>query len=81
MNLASDQIALPKNLLQEAARHADHLGVSVEQWIEVTLSERLRLEEQTAAFFRERASRASGRSLMEILDKAPNNPPMPGDEL
>jgi DNA-binding FadR family transcriptional regulator len=78
---ASSSIVLPDALLQEAASQADHLGVSTEQWIEVALSERIRLEKETAEFFAARAARASGRSLREILKNVGDNPPDPGDEL
>jgi hypothetical protein len=81
MSATTDLIALPKGLLHEAASHADQLGVSTEKWIEVALSERIRLEQETAAFFAPYIARASGRPLGEILDKAPDVPPMPGDEL
>jgi hypothetical protein len=81
MSASSQLIALPEALLQQAATQADHLGVSTEQWIEVALSERIRLEKETDDFFNARAARATGRSLGEILDRAPNRPPDPGDEL
>jgi hypothetical protein len=45
------------------------------------LSERVRLEEETAEFFAPYAARASGRSLREILKNVGDHPPMPGDEL
>jgi hypothetical protein len=75
------QVALPVTLLQKAADQASHLGVSTEQWIELALAERIRLEDADAEYFRIRAARASGRSLGEILDKGGDNPPDPGDEL
>jgi hypothetical protein len=78
---ATSQIALSEALLQEAASQASHLGVSTEQWIEIALAERIRLENADAEYFRTRAARASGRSLGEILDKGGNSPPDPGDEL
>jgi hypothetical protein len=77
----TSQIALPESLLREAASQASHLGVSTEQWIEIALAERIRLENADAEYFRTRAARASGRSLGEILDRGGNNPPDPGDEL
>jgi hypothetical protein len=78
---ATSQIALPEALLQQAASQANHLGVSTEQWIELALAEKIRLENADAEYFRARAARASGRSLGEILDKGGDNPPDPGDEL
>ena len=81
MSLSSQMIALPKSLLQQAASQAIQLGVSTQQWIETARSERIRLEKETAGFFAPYIARASGRSLGEILHKAGNNPPDPGDDL
>jgi len=81
MSASSPMIALPEPLMKQAAMRAGSLGVSTEQWLETAVSEKIRLEEQTSAFFAERASRASGRSLSEILENVGNNPPDPGDEL
>ena len=47
----------------------------------MTVAERLRTEHQTERFFRMRAAGTSGRKLLEILDKAPDRDPDPGDEL
>jgi hypothetical protein len=74
-------IALPESLLKQAALCADSLGVSTEQWLEIAVAERLRIEEETAGFFAARAARATGRPFSEILKGAGNNPPDPGDEL
>jgi hypothetical protein len=81
LSASNHLIALPEALVHDAAERAGQLGVSTEQWIEVALSERLRLEKMTSEFFAERAARATGRSLGEILDQGGNNPPDPGDEL
>ncbi len=81
MSASSQMIALPEPLMRQAALRAGSLGVSTEQWLETAVSERIRLEEQTAAFFAERAGKASGRSLSQILEKVGDNPPDPGDEL
>ena len=81
MSTNTRTITLSLDLIQKAASHADRLGVSTEKWIEVALSERIRLEQETAAFFAPYIARASGRPLGEILNKAQDVPPMPGDEL
>ncbi len=78
---ANATIALPESLLERVAQRANSAGLSAEQWVEVAISERIRIEEETAAFFAARASHASGRSLREILKDVGNNPPDPGDEL
>ena len=78
---ANSNIALPDDLFEKVVHRADSAGLSTEQWIKVALSERVRLEEETAEFFVPYAARASGRSLREILKNVGDNPPMPGDEL
>ena len=74
-------ILISADLLEEANRQAEKLGVSTQEWVKLALTERIRLEQETAEFFRQRAARASGRSLSEILNQGGNNPPDPGDEL
>jgi hypothetical protein len=81
MSSASQVIALPESLLHEVARRADNLGISTEQWLEITVAERIRLEERTTEFFGARAAHASGRPLAEILKNVGNNRPDSGDEL
>ncbi len=73
-------VPLSEPLFQEAARHAEQLGVSTQEWIQIAVQERIRHEEDEAAW-NARAARASGRSLAEILGNGPDNPPNPGDEL
>ncbi len=46
-----------------------------------SVAERIRAERQTERFFRMRAAGTSGKKLLEILDKAPDREPDPGDEL
>jgi hypothetical protein len=74
-------IALPEPLVERVAKRANVAGLSPEQWIASAVSERVRLEEETAEFFAARASLASGRSIREILKDVGENPPDAGDEL
>jgi hypothetical protein len=74
-------IALPEPLIERVAKRAHVAGLSAEQWIASAVSERVRLEEETAEFFAARASLASGRSIREILKDVGENPPDAGDEL
>jgi hypothetical protein len=74
-------IALPEPLIERVAKRANVAGLSAEQWIASAVSERVRLEEETAEFFAARASLASGRSIREILKDVGENPPDAGDEL
>jgi hypothetical protein len=78
---AAHTIPLPEELFREVSQHAGQSGLSAQEWVAKVLAERVRVERQTEAFFRERATRASGKSLGELLDKAPDRPPDPGDEL
>jgi len=81
MTSANATFALPESLAEKVAQRANSAGLSAEQWIEAAVAERIRLEEQTSAFFAPRAAKASGRSLREILQNVGDNPPDPGDEL
>jgi hypothetical protein len=81
MSATNQLISLPEALVQEAANQAIHLGVSTEQWIETALAERIRLENADSDYFQIRASRATSRSLGQILDQGRDNPPDTGDEL
>ncbi len=77
---AANAVPLSEELYREVSQHAEQTGISAEQWVSNVLAERFRLERQTEEFFSDRASRASGKTLGELLDKAPNRPPDPGDE-
>jgi len=77
---AANTVSLPDELLREVSKQADHTGVPMQDCVAQVLAERVRLERQTEEFFAVRAARASGKTLGELLDKAPNRPPDPGDE-
>ncbi len=77
---AANTVSLPDELLREVAQQADHSGMPMQDWVAHVLAERVRLERQTEEFFAFRAARASGKKLVELLDKAPNRPADPGDE-
>ena len=77
---AANAVPLSDELFREASQHADQTGISTQEWVSMVLAERFRLERQTEEFFRARAARSSGKTLGELLDKAPNRPPDPGDE-
>ena len=72
-----ESVQLPAELQSQAARFAEMEGVSLEQWVLEAIANKVK----TAAFFHDHSQRASGRSLGEILESVPDNPPMPGDEL
>jgi hypothetical protein len=72
-----ESVQLPADLQSRVARLAEQEGVSVEQWV----IEAVAAKADTAEFFNRRARGASGKTLGEILDLVPDNPPDPGDEL
>ena len=78
---AGHMIELPDELFRDVSHEARQTGSSPQEWVAQVLSERFRLQRQTEEFFRERAKGASDRTMRELLDKAPDVPPMPGDEL
>jgi DNA-binding FadR family transcriptional regulator len=77
---SANSVALPEELFREVSHHATQTGVSEQEYVARVLEERFRLEQQTAEFFRKRASQASSKTLGELLDRAPDSPPDPGDE-
>ncbi len=80
MMSAAANIPVSEDLYRDISEHAQQAGVSPQEWISAILTERFRLERQTDDYFDRRASRATSRSLSELLDKAPSRPPDPGDE-
>jgi hypothetical protein len=78
---AAHNVAISEELFRDVSQRADDTGVSAEEWVSSVLAERVRTERQTAEFFRRRAAGASHRRLGDLLDKAPDVPPIPGDEL
>jgi hypothetical protein len=78
---AANSIPVSEEIYRDVSQWADQTGMSLQDWVSSVLAERVRLERQTAEYFRTRAAGASGRPLGELLDKAPNRPPDPGDEL
>lgn len=81
MSSAVIAIELPEPLVHDAAEVAAKNGVTVDAWIGLTVAERIHAERQAERFFRMRAAGTSGRKLLEILDRAPDREPDPGDEL
>ncbi len=81
MSAANSSVPIAQDLLHDVEQQALHDGVPVQEWIALALAERVKIERQTEEFFRQRAGKASGMLLGELLDKAPDVPPDPGDEL
>jgi hypothetical protein len=81
MSNAVIPIELAEPLMHDAALIAEKNGMSVASWISLTVEERLRAERLTAEFLRRRAAGADGKTLLALLDRAPDREPDPGDEL
>ena len=80
MNQHVVSIEIPVPQLQDLQALAAKSGMSVEAWIEMTLAERVRFEQVSERFFQNRKPETAGKTLLDILDKAPNREPEPGDE-
>ena len=78
---ASIRLSLPPELASEAERLAQNEGVSLEDWIAWTVAERVGDMTAVAEFFHRRAQGARPGAFLELLARAPDVPPMPGDEL
>jgi len=81
MSKATYPLKLPVSLKKEAARLAKQDGVSLNQWIATAVAQKIGVVETTAEFLKRRAGDATGAGLSEILRRAPEREPDPGDEL
>jgi len=78
---ATNSISVSEELYREVSQRAKEIGVTPQDWASSVLSARVQVERLTDRFFETRAAGASSKPLGELLDKAPNRPPDPGDEL
>jgi len=74
-------LQLPISLKDTAIRLAKEDGVSLNQWIVAAVAQKIGAVETAEAFLRQRATGAIESALTRYLDKAPDLPPGPGDEL
>ncbi len=74
-------LQLPISLKDTATRLAREDGVSLNQWIVAAVAQKIGAVETAEAFLRERAADAVEGDLTYYLDKAPDLPPDPEDEL
>lgn len=79
MSKGTYPLKLPASIKRTAERLAKEDGVSLNQWISVAVAQKVAVE--TADFFRRRAGNARAEDLKAFLDRAPDVPPMPGDEI
>ena len=78
VNLSMD---IPESLLAFAQREALQRETSLDAWAQAELVRVLQLKREADDFFRVRRERAIPGALQAALDKVPNCPPDPGDEL
>ena len=81
MSDAVISVHMPDTLLQDAAKQAKRIGVSVEDWLISLAAESIRYEYVADRFFRHPANPHAGKVMLEILNSAKDHPPLPGDEL
>ena len=74
-------LQLPASLKDTAARLAKEDGVSLNQWIVAAVAQKIGAVETAEVFLRERAGGAREGDLSRYLERAPDTPPEPGDEL
>lgn len=73
-------LRLPDSLHERARALAQKDNTSLNQFIALAVAEKVSALEATG-FFRERAERGNLNALRAILDKVPDAPPVPGDDL
>jgi hypothetical protein len=81
MSKATYPLKLPLSIKRAAERLAKEDRVSLNQWIAAAVAEKVGVVETAAEFFKKRAGSATGKGLMEFLQKAPRTPPESEDEL
>lgn len=73
-------VRLPESLHAQLKQLAQQEGVSINQLIVLSVAEKMSAL-RTEEYFKERASCADRAAFLAVLDKAPDVPPPPGDEL
>ena len=81
MTRTSYPLKLPTSVKTAAQRLAKEDGVSLNQWISVAVAEKIGAVESAASFLARRAGDARPSDLLSYLDRAPDQPPMAGDEI
>ncbi|MGQ9371308.1 pilus assembly protein HicB [Azospirillum sp. ST 5-10] len=81
MSKATYPLKLPASVKDAAARLAREDGVSLNQWIAAAVAETVGAVETAASFLKDHAGNATGAGLRSFLDRVPDRPPPPGDEV
>lgn len=74
-------ITLSPGQYASVERMAREAGLGVEEWAAQLVARQVAGYEAAEAFFRERAGRSRPGALQALLDRVPDGPPVPGDEL
>ena len=74
-------LQLPISLKETASRMAREDGVSLNQWITAAVAQKIGAVETADALLKRRAATAKTGDLTRYLDRAPDLPPVPGDDL
>jgi predicted DNA-binding protein len=75
-------VRLPDALSARAAALAERQGMTLEEYVGITLASHLGAVEEMERYFDARAKRTSPQEALRILDRAGvGNPPLPGDEV
>lgn len=81
MNEAVISVRLSDSLLQDASQAAARTGMSLEEWLRSLAADRVRDTYVLDKYFSHVPQPGDGEELLAMLDKAPDVPPIPGDEL
>ena len=73
-------LELPESLIDDAKKAAEQEHLPLDEFVARLLTENLRLRQAWEQQIR-RGSRVSRERFLEILRKAPDVPPMPGDQI
>lgn len=73
-------LRLPDSLHERARALAQQDNTSLNQFIALAVAEKVSALE-AASFFRDRAARGSVKCALAVLDKVPDVPCVPGDEM
>lgn len=81
MNKASYPLKLPASIKAAAQRLAKEDGVSLNQWIAVSIAQKIGVVETAADFLKQRAGSARPIDMLPFLDAAKQEVPPVGDEV
>lgn len=78
--MSTIQLDLPESVLDEARRLASKDNIPLDYYVALVVTRHI-AESQGIEYLRQRGKGASRERFLEILRKAPDVPPLPGDEI